>query len=128
MPLPWLIGAAVVAGIGALASSSDDEECRKCSRREYKDGLCEKHYAKKRQKESNRATISADIYSFISKSKDMIERKYKQKIKFSGEKFEIIADDNSISQEIRNKINTLDDDNEEMKELIQQLEEAKNAV
>ena len=96
MALPWLIGGAIVAGIAYAAS--EDDECKWCDGKVYKNGLCRSCYMEElederrsAQEEAQRALkreenrrIESEIESFKKTSRRQIKNKYGVEISFDN--------------------------------------------
>ena len=138
--LPWLVGAAVVAGVGYMASSSSDdddyEECMYCSRKVYRNDMCRKHYREEQEEEkerlkcnneqSNRRKIESEIQSFKQTSQRQIRNKYGVDISFDNHKV-TIADGGNLA-EFENAIKELKTQNKDIEKLLKDLESEKNAI
>jgi len=137
MALPWLIGAAVVAGVGYMASGDDEpEECMYCSRKVYRDGMCRRHYREEQEEErenlrrenerENRRQIESEILSFKQISQRQIRNKYGVNISFDNHKVTIV-DGGNLAQ-LENAIKELKTQNKEMEKLIKDLQGEKDAL
>jgi len=138
--LPWLVGAAVVAGVGYLASRDDEpEECMYCSREVYRDGMCRRHYREEQEKEEREAArrsqerdekrrIESEIESFKITSKKQIENKYGTNISFSGKSVNILGSENGKSGYLKEHISQLKSENSEIQNLVNDLQREKDAV
>jgi len=139
--LPWLVGAAVVAGVGYMASGSSDddddyEECMYCSKRVYRDDMCRRHYREEQEEEkerlkrnneqSNRRKVESEIQSFKQTSQRQIRNKYGVDISFDNHKV-TIADDGNLAQ-LENTIKEFKTQNKDIEKLLKDLESEKNAI
>ena len=140
MALPWLIGGAIVAGIAYAAS--EDDECKWCDGKVYKNGLCRSCYMEElederrsAQEEAQRALkreesrrIESEIESFKKTSRRQIKNKYGVEISFSKANVNIVSDSNGKIAHIKNHISALETENRDMQNLITDLQRAKNEI
>ena len=150
--LPWLIGAAVVAGVGYMASGSDtndydDDDYEREERREKRE--------RKREKEREEDALKSEIDSFKKTAIKQILNKYQIQISFKSptensshlssilnqqptmfynrtEKLQttvyIVDDNQSQITNLKNSILSLKTENNEIQNLINDLQKAKNAI
>jgi len=116
MPLPWLIGAALIGVATAVASSSSTE------RSDNSDAL------KRKKEREEKEEKNEEIESFKEASTKMIKNKYKVDISFTGNKLEVQKDDTSKSKVLKKHLETLKSENKNMEILIKKLEDTKNVI
>lgn len=139
--LPWLVGAAVVA-VGAAVLSSDDE-CKYCSDRVYKNGLCRYHYeeeleeirrekeeeARRREKERQKDSIRREIREFERISIENFKDKYGIILNINGKHITYSEEKGEI-RKLQDRIEELREENliieKILEELKKELDEAKS--
>lgn len=117
MPLPWLIGAALVGVATAVASSSSSSE-----RSDNSDDL------KREKEEKDKSLKIEEIVSFKENSINKIKNKYKVNIYFENEELKVIKDDTNKIVVLKKHIKTLKSENENIRKVTKKLEDAKNAI
>ena len=147
--LPWLVGAAVVAGVGYLASGSDssddDDDYEREERRQRR-----QRREKEREPERNKQNIQSEINNFKNISKRQIKDKYGIIISFNDtasfnnffdiahamntihtpytDNINIENDANSKITHLKNSIKEIESENSEILTLISDLKKARDAV
>lgn len=121
--LPWLIGAAVVAGVGYMASSSDssdddDDDYERAERRRERE----------REEERNRKNLKSEIDDFKNLSKRQIKDKYGIGISFTDAKVNLPDNGNSKIAHFKEFSKELEKDNLEIQTLISDLQKDRNAI
>jgi len=134
--LPWLVGAGFLyVGYKLLSSDDNDdddyEECIYCSRREYRDGLCRKHYMEKlreREERSRKREIESEIQSFKENSKRQIKNKYGVDISYSNSDVIISNSKKGKIKDLEDHISKVRAENKNIENLIKDLQRAKNEI
>jgi len=127
--IPWLLGAAAV-GLATWALSGDNDNRSSSSDRDDRE-----REARRRAREEKKEQIKQDIESFKESEKKRIRQKYNAQIQFShassffgagfGSNLVFVS---KIDESLDNKINALEDEQDELKQLIAQLKEEQNAT
>jgi len=119
MALPWIIGA-VVVGVAAWALSDSDDNRSSSSDRDDRE-----REARRKKREAKREQLNREIEAFKDQEKKRIQQKYNAQIEFSeyGSP-RIVKKDKSLE----NKIDALEDEQNELKQLINQLKKEQNAT
>jgi len=138
--LPWLVGAAVVAVGAAIVSS--ESECKYCTDKVYKNGLCRYHYeeeleerrreqeeeARRRERENKIDEIKRDIRRFEKTAIENIKNKHGIPIHINGKN--ITYQEKGEIQILKAKLKDLEEDNliieKTLKQLKKELYEAKS--
>jgi len=137
--LPWLVGAAVVAGVSYMASGDDEpEECIYCSKPVYRNDMCRKHYRAEQREEreslireqerDNKRQIESEISSFKQTSQRQIRNKYGVDISFSGKSVDISDTNNGKVANLKSYITELESENIAIENLLNDLQSEKNAI
>ncbi len=128
MALPWILGGLAVATVAYLGSRDDDDNRSSSSNDRYE----QEQEAKKRSK---KRAIEQDIEAFKESEKKRIRQKYNAQIEFSHASSFVGAGFGSnlvfvskVDESLDNKINALEGEQDELKELIAQLKEEQNAT
>ena len=127
--LPWLIGAAVVAGVGYMASSSDssdddDDDYERAERRRER----ARRREREREEERNRKNLKSEIDDFKNLSKRQIKDKYGIGISFTDAKVNLPDNGNSKIAHFKEFSKELEKDNLEIQTLISDLQKDRNAI
>jgi len=137
--LPWLVGAAVVAGVSYMASGDDEpEECIYCSKPVYRNDLCRRHYREEQREEreslireqerDNKRQIESEISSFKQTSQRQIRNKYGVDISFSGKSVDISDTNNGQIAHLKSYITELESENIAIENLLNDIQSEKNAI
>jgi vacuolar-type H+-ATPase subunit I/STV1 len=131
MALPWILGGLAVATVAYLGSRDDDDNRSSSSNDRYE----QEQEARRREKEAKREQLNRDITSFKENEKKRIQQKYNAQIEFSdassfvGDGFgSNLVFVSKVDESLDNKINALEGEQDELKELIAQLKEEQNAT
>jgi len=130
--LPWLIGAAVVAGAAAIASSKS--ECRWCSNEVYKNGLCYDCYmeeleerrreqeeeARRRERERKKESIRNEIREFEKRAIEDMKNRYGIELYFNSK--DVSYKEDGEIKALKDKIKSLEEENLIIEETIIQLQ------